>query len=212
MPRLRYRLGSLALLIAFVALGLGLIVEVQRERALRVRMEQLQAERAVQFVTLRQQLAVAANAQARITQIEYLTRSTSESNSSRHGDDWINSPPEDAFADKSGQQVDDFRWFEIGTSRGTIGALVDGSFAEITPQRALELTGPYYRCPEGSKPYLVRAVYGHAGGRFVVTRDGRKLLVEHVSAGSSPISGKSALIVNLDFKPEAVYTSVKITK
>jgi hypothetical protein len=132
------------------------------------------------------------------------------------GFDWIKSPPEGSFAAESSREIPASDFYEVVASKDYVAIqrdLVTQTSVKITPDTARYFTGPYFRCPEGKTPYLVRAVYGHGGtGRYELKRNGRKLLVEHGSLGHSDAANKSALVVNLDFEPEAAYAVVHIAE
>jgi hypothetical protein len=87
------------------------------------------------------------------------------------------------------------------------------SIVKFSPELAIWYTGHYYSCPEGKQPYLVRAVYGHAGtGAFSLKRLDDDLLILHQSLGRSTIYQKTALVVNLDYEPDQVFIRVKIAE
>jgi hypothetical protein len=81
--------------------------------------------------------------------------------------------------------------------------------AEISNQRAAELTGQPMASGAGGSLFLVRGVYLNRGtGKFMVVFVGRELLVEHGSLGHSAVPMKrQALVVHLPQKPEVVYVS-----
>jgi len=84
--------------------------------------------------------------------------------------------------------------------------LVENPFVPIDDVDAKRLTGFYYQSPKPKKAYLIRSVYGYGGnGEYAVFRRGNDLLIEHSSLGSEVNYRKSAIIVNLDFKPEQVF-------
>lgn len=87
------------------------------------------------------------------------------------------------------------------------------SISKLSPELALWYTGHYYILPPDKQPYLVRAVYGHAGtGAFSLKRLDDGLLVLHQSMGHSTIYQKTALVVNLDYEPGQVYIRVSIAE
>ena len=84
---------------------------------------------------------------------------------------------------------------------------------KLSPELAVWYTGHYYTCPPGKQPYLVRAVYGHAGtGAFSLKRLEDDLLILHQSMGHSTIYQKTALVVNLDYEPVQIFIRVKIAE
>ena len=87
------------------------------------------------------------------------------------------------------------------------------SISKVSPELATWYTGHYYTCPADKQPYLVRAVYGHAGtGAFSLKRIGNDLLIVHRSLGHSIIYQKTALVVNLDYEPDQIYIRVTIAE
>ncbi len=89
--------------------------------------------------------------------------------------------------------------------------LIEKPFVSLDQDTAKRLTGFYYHTPKEKKPYLLRAVYGYSGtGEFAVYRRGNDLLIEHSSLGHEVNYHKSALIINLDFKPEQVFVICSI--
>ena len=132
------------------------------------------------------------------------------------GADWLKPPPAGSFTGAGTQEVDEAETYEVVASKlhvAELRDLKDRGYIAITSEQAKYFTGPYFSCPRGKNPYLVRAVYGHGGtGGYSVKREGRKLLVEHDSLGRRNSANKSALIVNLDFEPESMYTVVRIAE
>lgn len=132
------------------------------------------------------------------------------------GCDWIKRPAEGQFPDDGTREVEDTDVYEVVASKQDVSVnidLKDRTFVKLTSDDASRHTGRYFRCPRGKTPYLVRAIYGYGGtGRYVVERFGRKLHVLHGSLGTEWIANKSALVVNLDFELEDVYTDVAIAK
>ena len=91
--------------------------------------------------------------------------------------------------------------------------LEQNSISKLSPELAIWYTGHYYTCPPDKQPYLVRAVYGHAGtGAFSLKQFDDDLLIVHQSLGHSTIYRKSALVVNLDYEPDQIYIRVKIAE
>ncbi|WP_406700060.1 hypothetical protein V5E97_14580 [Singulisphaera sp. Ch08] len=132
------------------------------------------------------------------------------------GREWIKPPPEGLFPEEGTQDVEEAAIYEVVASKKDVAIdrdLRGQNHVKLTHDVAVYYTGHYFRCPRGKAPYLVRAVFGHGGtGRYYVRRFGRKLLVEHGSLGRSDAANKSALVVNLDFEPEALYTLVRIAE
>jgi len=87
------------------------------------------------------------------------------------------------------------------------------SISKLSPELAIWYTGHYYTCPADKQPYLVRAVYGHAGtGVFSLKRHDDDLLIVHQSLGHSTIYQKSAFVVNLDYEPDQIYIRATIAE
>ncbi len=129
-------------------------------------------------------------------------------------DAWIVSPPPTAVAAKKIEiPVSDV--FEVVTSMAehAQSALHKKTFVPLSEQHARMFTGHYYSCPDGKRPFLVRAVAGFAGtGAFHVSRLGDAVWISHESLGEEFISSRTALVVNLDFTPTAAYASVSIIR
>jgi hypothetical protein len=136
--------------------------------------------------------------------------------SSHKGDEWLDPPPPGPHPPDSFHEVPREDWFEVVASRAHVPVVRDlknRSFVRLTKDQATWFTGPYYRCPAGKAPYLVRAVYGHGGtGHYTLVQFGRRLFVSHGSLGPEHAAHKSAIVVNLEFEPEAVYTAVSVAK
>lgn len=132
------------------------------------------------------------------------------------GRDWLNGPPEGEFLDDATREVEESDIYEVVASKSYVPVFSDlkeRAYVKITADSAKFFTGHYFKCPQGKTPYLVRAVYGHGGtGKYFVKRSGRRVLVEHGSLGRTDLANKSALVVNLDFEPEAIYTVVHIAQ
>jgi hypothetical protein len=106
--------------------------------------------------------------------------------------------------------------FEVVASKAGVATsrdLLKQAIVEISEETARYYTGGYYRCPNGMKPYLVRAPYGFGGtGRYLVVRFETAIWVEHRSLGEDVAVNKSALIVNLDFVPTTAYATVSVIR
>lgn len=102
--------------------------------------------------------------------------------------------------------------FEVAYSRFDVVldmGLSKQAFVEISPTRADFLVGRGYEPQNGKKPYLIRAVFQNgATGGFIVQRVGDALLVAHNSLGSGKYMRNIPLVINLDFRPTAVFTWV----
>ena len=104
--------------------------------------------------------------------------------------------------------------YEIGASKlgiSSIRELPDTGFRELTEQEARFYTGPYFQCPADKTPYLFRAVYrknGFMRGQFRAERHGNSLAIVFCDGpgASSEECERTAVIINLDFTPDAVYT------
>jgi hypothetical protein len=128
-------------------------------------------------------------------------------------DSWIVAPPDIAGANTTAIPPGDV--FEVVASMcGNAGAeLQKKTFVALSEKSAKHFTGTYYSCPKGKKPYLVRGVYGFAGtGAFFVSKIGTAVWVSHRSLGDDFTSTRTALILNLDFEPTAVYSFVSIIR
>ena len=94
---------------------------------------------------------------------------------------------------------------QLGSS--PVRDLPETGFKELIESQAKWLTGHYYTCPSGMRPFLVRAVYHEGFGRFRVERRGKSLAVVwgSFSGAAGRAMRQSALIVNLDFTPDEIY-------
>ncbi len=107
--------------------------------------------------------------------------------------------------------------YEVGASKldwTIIQKLPEAGFIKLREPQAQGFLGTYYKCPGGKTPYLARAVYAKGGfGRFRAERKGNSLAVVWGQAGpyreiKPDDYAESAVIVNLDFTPEEVYTEL----
>ena len=131
------------------------------------------------------------------------------------GRGWVIRPPDDKFGIDERARLDRADVFEVVASK--LGLAVSSELAkkaivEISEKAAANLTGAYYRCPKGKKPFLVRAVYSFGGtGHFIVIRHGDSIWVEHQSLGTRPFDYyRAALVVNLDFNPRDAFATSSV--
>ncbi|WP_411828041.1 hypothetical protein [Luteolibacter sp. AS25] len=121
---------------------------------------------------------------------------------------WYTVPP--GWEWRKWEKLPQEQQYEVVTSQAGIAIylrLREEKFIELTEKSAKRFTGHYFTCPQGMKPYLVRALYGHGGtGSYDVTFQGTKIHVSHSSLGDTMESTKSAIIVNLPFQPTEVFT------
>jgi hypothetical protein len=104
--------------------------------------------------------------------------------------------------------------YEVGASKLDVASIRDlppSGFRALKEPEAIEFTGAYYSCPSGKRPYLIRAVYAKGGfGRFRAERRGSSLAIIWGDPLALQIarSGNqsSAVVVNLDFTPDEIYT------
>ena len=127
-------------------------------------------------------------------------------------DSWTAEPPLAIVADRR-KAIPAADHYEVVASMraNAESELQKKQFVVLSEAQARKFTGPYYSCPNGKRPYLVRALFGFAGtGAFYVYRSGQEICVSHESLGTEFVSARSALIVNLDFDPTAIYVTVSI--
>jgi bla regulator protein blaR1 len=107
--------------------------------------------------------------------------------------------------------------YEVGASKldlSSIRELPPSGFRALKEPEAIHFTGAYYSCPSGKRPYLIRAVYARSGfGQFRAERRGSSLAIVWGAPLALQIarSGEyqsSAVVVNLDFTPDEVYTEL----
>jgi hypothetical protein len=124
----------------------------------------------------------------------------------RNGREWINDrkqfPPELARRPVPSSDI-----YEVVASKmlSAFDELAKTSFVSLTVDQAKYYAGQCYHLEPKKQPYLVRLVYCSEGPWNVFTSDG-KLFVENITAGSfGIIFRKSALVVNLEYRPTAVF-------
>ena len=124
----------------------------------------------------------------------------------------------------SGDIVFDADWFimqrddifEVGASKlkWTFNTLASTGIRKLTAEEVGHYAGHDYHCESGKTPFLIRAVYEKDGpGGFRAERHGNSLAI--VNHGHFPVLGSgsgeyewTAVVVNLDFTPDEVYTEV----
>jgi hypothetical protein len=124
-----------------------------------------------------------------------------------NGREWLN--PTKDYANET--PIADTDIYEVVASKeiaAVVTYLQKKAFVEISEDVAKSYTGHYFKRKPGQKTYLIRAVNANGGtGRYMVFRKGYSLVVVQGSLGKLGEPGKSALIVNLNFKPDKVYIS-----
>jgi hypothetical protein len=133
----------------------------------------------------------------------------------QEGADWLREPDLGVIDNERYPVIPNNDIYEVTASKIDLAfmELEQRSISKLSPELATWYTGHYYTCPADKQPYLVRAVYGHAGtGAFSIKRLGNDLLIVHQSLGRSTIYQKSALVVNLDFEPDQVYIRATIAE
>ena len=131
------------------------------------------------------------------------------------GVEWLREPDLEDIQSEKYLEVPQTDIYEVTASKVNFAfsTLEETSIAKLAPESAIWFTGHYYTCPPNKQPYLVRAVYGHAGtGAFSLKRFDDNLLILHQSLGNSTIYQKTALVVNLDYEPNQVFIRVKIAE
>ena len=107
--------------------------------------------------------------------------------------------------------------YEVGASKldwSSIREMSPLGYEKLTEAGARAYTGAYYSCPVGKTPYLLRAVYrtGNGPGQFRAERNGTSIAIVFGDMPTIPPESSkyewSAVVVNLDFTPDAVYTAV----
>jgi len=126
---------------------------------------------------------------------------------------WLRWPPA-AEVTEAWLEVPRSDVYEVAASMQAFAAneLASVVVIPLTIDRA-KLFNDRYEPVSGKEPYLVRAVYGHAGtGRYDLLRRGDDVRVVHGSLGHTSVCHESALVVNLDFEPREVYVEVHIAE
>jgi hypothetical protein len=95
-----------------------------------------------------------------------------------------------------------------GQTSKAYAALSTMSAVEVSCTEAQRLTSSdAVQCKKGIKHFLVRAVSGASGtGGFSVFHKGTTLYITHVSVGNELSVANTALLLELSFKPTAVFT------
>jgi len=131
------------------------------------------------------------------------------------GAEWLREPDSEDVQSENIFDIPKSDIYEVTASKVNLAfiELEQTDISKLSPELAIWYTGHYYTCPADKQPYLVRAVYGHAGtGAFSLKRLEDDLLIVHQSLGHSTIYQKTALVVNLDFEPDQVFIRVKIAE
>jgi hypothetical protein len=130
------------------------------------------------------------------------------------GKAWLNAPPANLDT-KSALPIGSADIYEVVASKApwALDLLKDKSSAPLTAESAPTFAGSHYVASAGMSPYLVRAVYGNgATGAYQVSRLGNDLVILHQSMGHSTPANASALVLNLDFAPQHIYTVVRVVE
>ena len=126
---------------------------------------------------------------------------------------WLPEQPQEIKA-KSGKRISDDKYFEVSASKLEMAEdflAKESVFPEREPIDNWGSNG--FKCGDGEKPYLVRALYGNgATGRYVVFWKDDALVVGHASLGPSNPPTRSALIVCLSHAPGKIYGSVSFAR
>ena len=105
------------------------------------------------------------------------------------GAEWLREPDSEDVQSENILDIPATDIYEVTASKINIAfmELEQISISKITPELAVCYTGHYYTSAPGKQPYLVRAVYGHAGtGAFSLKRLEDDLLILHQSIPFSP--------------------------
>jgi hypothetical protein len=125
------------------------------------------------------------------------------------GEEWLHKPPKN-WSDEI--KIPETDIYEVVASKEYVAVerdLKSKSFVEVDEELAKWFTGHYFKRKENQRTYLVRAVNSNGGtGKYMVYRDKNTLIVTHGSLGGVNVVNKSALLINLEFKLERVFTSV----
>ena len=131
------------------------------------------------------------------------------------GAEWLREPNVEVVQSEKYLDIPITDIYEVTASKIDIAfmELEQTSIFKLSPELAIWYTGHYYTCPADKQPYLVRAVYGHAGtGAFSLKQLDDDLLIVHQSLGHSTIYQKTALVVNLDYEPDQIFIRVRIAE
>jgi hypothetical protein len=131
------------------------------------------------------------------------------------GAEWLHEPDSEDLQSDNLLDIPTTDIYEVTASKVNFAfmELEQNSLVKLSPELAIWYTGHYYTSSPGKQPYLVRAVYGHAGtGAFSLKFFDDDLLILHQSLGHSTLYQKTALVVNLDYEPDQVFIRVKIAE
>ena len=90
--------------------------------------------------------------------------------------------------------------------------LEDQKFVTISEDVARRYVGNDYLNEKGRKPYLIRAVYGHATGRYVLFKRNQEYFLLHASLGKSSPRHRAAMVINVKGKMENLFIGVNIAE
>ncbi len=127
-----------------------------------------------------------------------------------NAEDWLS---RQSYADavKKEEMLSSDLYFEVVASK--VPSVINHHLKNIVAvaldeSGARSLTGPYFRCPENLRPFLLRALYINGGyGFFEVSQHGKSVRVFHGSMGGFTGYKKSALVACLHDLPDVVYTT-----
>lgn len=124
---------------------------------------------------------------------------------------WLENVPASAGNWRSWTELPTTAFFEVPASRLASAqyALARTAYALQTQAGVAHFGRPDFICPDGTKPYLLRALYINGGtGDFGVAWAGSALVVSHAALGSGGPPSESALVACLSQQPTAVYSDV----
>lgn len=133
-------------------------------------------------------------------------------------DNWENYPPDrDLFYCDEEKYLEDNDYYEVCRQKlnESIALLKNRPVLEITLAHAKSLIGKErISFKDKTRPYLVRALYGHKRtGGFSIGDLNKNVWIHHSSLGRfHPKFGKQPLVIFLDFKPENIYITVDINE
>lgn len=122
------------------------------------------------------------------------------------GESWINLP----VVPFVGSKIEKSEIYEVAASKeieAVEGNLNYFPFVEIDEKTANYYTNSHFSKRQGFHIYLVRAVYTNVRtGEYIITKMGSSIFVNHGSLGESNSIHKTALVVNLNFKLQSIFT------
>ena len=125
-------------------------------------------------------------------------------------DSWVRNPPPRTATDPSWDALPESYYYQVAVSKWQMAEsrLTDGPIVPLHWNAETAFGQRQFACPNGTLPFLVRAVYDNGGtGNFAVLTREKQLLIVHGSLGPPTAQHRSALVVCLNVEPESVFVA-----